>query len=124
MANTEHIVQIDQDLYMTQLLSPEDAALRGATAAAVVAPTLTTLAPATVAVGANPLTSTLTGANFHPTSKVIWNGGYERSGRYVSATQMTVGIDPRTASGAFTVPVTVQTGAQQSAPRNFAFTEA
>lgn len=120
----EIMVEVDQDLYITMLLTPEDQARIPDynPSAPVVAPTVSALDPATAEVGADPVVMLVTGTDFLPTSRILFNGGAEPT-IVVSATELTTTVDPRTASGAFTVPVLVENHGLQSAPLDFTFTE-
>jgi hypothetical protein len=65
------------------------------------APVVSSIAPTTAAAGSGPLQVTITGTGFSPYSRVITGGGagspWDAQAKYVSATSMTIVIDPRTA---------------------------
>ena len=66
--------------------------------AAVAAPVVASIAPNTAVHGANPLLVTITGTGFTPYSRVISGGTgapWDASAQYVSATTMTILLDPR-----------------------------
>lgn len=86
-------------------------------------PVLTALAPTNAFVGGDDLTLYCIGENFTEESKIIFNGGEEPT-TFVSASQLTTIVEPSSASGAWTVPVTIRTGDQESAPQMFSFIEA
>src|SRR5439155_13575819 len=74
------------------------------------APTISSLSPASVAVGAVAFTLTVNGSNFVSGSSVRWNGA-ARTTTFVSATQLTAAIAAADVATAATVPVTVVTPA-------------
>jgi hypothetical protein len=77
--------------------------------AAEAAPVVTSLLPSTAAAGSQPLTVTITGTGFTPYSRVITGGTgspFDAEAKYLSATTMTVVIDPRGAvAGTISVAV-------------------
>lgn len=86
-------------------------------------PHLTELDPDTAVVGGDDLVMHVRGTGFTPQSVIVFNGGDERT-TYVSATELTTIVKPSTASGPWTVPVTVRNPyAPVSDPRDFTFTE-
>jgi len=89
--------------------------------AAVAAPTITSLAPATaVSVTGPELVVTITGTGFTQWSTVK-SGGYPIPVKYISPTQLTIYQNPRVAV-AGTVQVVVTDHDVDSAPSNFVFT--
>lgn len=95
-----------------------------ATAPYIPQPVVTEIIPNAAAIGSPPGTIIINGDGFIPESQVYFNGGLEPAGAYVSPTQMTVGVDPRTASGPWTVPVQVRNDDKISSPDiTFTFTE-
>jgi len=66
--------------------------------AALAAPVVTSISPNTAVHGAQPLVVTITGTGFTPYSRVITGGTgspWDDMAKYLSATQMTVTVDPR-----------------------------
>ena len=88
-----------------------------------VAPVLSSLAPATAVVGSIDVTVTVNGSGFYPSSVIVWNSGDEPT-TFISATQVSTLVKPSTASGAFSVPITVRNGDKVSNMLTFQFTEA
>ncbi len=70
------------------------------------APTLASLSPNALLVGANAFTLTVTGANFVPESQVLWNGA-ARTTNYISDTQLTTTISAANVANAGVANVTV-----------------
>jgi len=94
--------------------------------AALAAPVVSSLAPNTIAHGTNPLTVVITGTGFSPYSRVITGGGigspWDKAALYISPTQMSIVIDPRSAS-AGTASVAVEDhGVLSNTNVNFTFT--
>lgn len=86
-------------------------------------PTVTALVPNTAEIGTPPLVMKVQGTNFTPNSEILWNGVPEPT-TYVSATELTTVVKPETATGAFTIPVSVRTQwVNADAGQNFSFTE-
>ncbi len=69
-------------------------------------PTISSIAPATAQAGAAPLTLTLNGSSFFPTSSVHWNGG-ARATTFVSNTKLTAAITVSDLASPATPEVTV-----------------
>jgi hypothetical protein len=57
----------------------------------VVAPTLTSISPSTVAAGSAGFTLTATGTNFNSGSQILWDGVAQQT-KFVSSTQLTVSV--------------------------------
>jgi hypothetical protein len=70
------------------------------------APTLASLSPNALLVGANAFTLTVTGTNFVPESQVLWNGA-ARTTSYGSPTEVTATISATDVASASTATVTV-----------------
>jgi hypothetical protein len=87
------------------------------------APTISSLNPSTAGVGSADLTMTVNGSGFTPNSVIVWNGGDEPT-TYGSASQVSTGVKPSTASGPYTVPIAVRNGDKVSNELPFSFTEA
>lgn len=83
-------------------------------------PTVTGLSPTTAVMGGAAVTLHVYGTNFTPDTVILFNQGEEPT-TYVSDTEVTTLVDPATASGPWTVPVSV-VGAAESV--DFLFTEA
>lgn len=60
------------------------------------------------------------GAGFTPDSEILWNGGAERT-IFVSGNELQTVVEPGTASGPGTVPISVQTGALETNEVPFRF---
>lgn len=86
------------------------------------APTVSALDPNSAEVGSRGIIMKVTGTNFTPNSRIVFNGGEEQT-TFVSATELRTLVRPWTASGPWTVPVTVRTEGRESGPVNFSFTE-
>ena len=82
-------------------------------------PTLTSLEPETIAIGSPSTTLRVLGTRFTPAS-IITFAGQRESTTFVSATEVTTGLDMDVWKGADTVPVSVD----GSAPLMFTFTAA
>jgi hypothetical protein len=76
------------------------------------APVLSSLVPATAVLGAASFTLHVHGTGFTQQSTIIWNGLPEPT-TYVSATELTTGVNMSTANVAIALPVTVRTVAGQ-----------
>jgi hypothetical protein len=99
-------------------------ALRGETPPEIAGdPILTSLDPATAEVGSADTTLRCIGLNFTESSIIIFNSGEEPT-TFVSSTEITTGLKPSTASGPYTVPVSVRSGEVYSNPVDFTFTAA
>lgn len=85
------------------------------------APTISSLNPNTAVVGGADLTMTVNGSGFTPSSVIVWNGGDEPT-TYGSASQVSTGVKPSTASGPYTVPIAVRNGDKVSNELPFTFT--
>jgi hypothetical protein len=88
---------------------------------APVPPVLQYLDPATAEVGSADITLTCNGTGFSDTSVIVFNGGDEPT-TFISATQISTGVKPSTASGPAVVPVEVRGPGGTSASKNFEFT--
>lgn len=88
-----------------------------------VAPTLDTLSPATAELGSADFTLHLLGADFTPSSVVMFAGQPEPI-VFVSDEEITTVVKPSLGWGAVTVPVLVKNGVEESEPLDFTFTEA
>jgi len=86
-------------------------------------PTVTSLAPATVALGSPSFTVHVIGTGFTPDSVIVWNG-YDEPTTVVSPTEVTTGVNMGVWQAPATVPVAVRTAAGTSAPLSFTFTAA
>lgn len=84
-------------------------------------PVVTLLNPTSAQVGAAALTLSVLGTGFTDTSEILWNNGAEPT-TFVSATEITTGVDPTTASGPYTVPIQVSNGGAISNAKPFVFT--
>jgi hypothetical protein len=71
-------------------------------------PVLTVLEPAQAALGAPSFTLHVRGTGFQPTDLIIWNGSPEPT-TYVSATELTTGVNMATAVVAIPIPIQVRT---------------
>jgi hypothetical protein len=71
------------------------------------APTATSLVPASAVVGDASFTLHVHGTGFTPGSVILWNGTPEPT-TFVSATELTTGVDMTTATVAAAIPVAVQ----------------
>jgi hypothetical protein len=87
------------------------------------APVITSLVPDTVALGQPSFTVRVLGTGFMAESVIVWNGGDEVT-TYVSATEVTTGVNMDTASAAVSVSVAVRNGEALSNEWFFTFTEA
>lgn len=87
------------------------------------APAITSLSPNTAVVGGPDLTMTVVGSGFTSGSVIVWNGSDEPT-TVVSATQVSTGVKPSTASGPWAIPVAVRNGDKMSNSLSFQFTEA
>jgi hypothetical protein len=74
------------------------------------APVLTTLVPASAPLGAPSFTLHVIGTGFAETDVILWNGSAEPT-TFVSATELTTGVNMSTAEVAITLPVAVQNAA-------------
>jgi len=75
----------------------------------MVAPTVTALVPATATIGDPNFTLHVQGTGFTPGSVILWNGGREAT-VFVSATELTTGVNMATATTAVPIPVAVEVG--------------
>jgi len=85
-------------------------------------PRLDSISPATAEMGAAAFTMSCIGAVFTTSSQVLFNGGAETT-TYVSETELTIEVDPTTASGPWTIPVWVEDHDLVTAQQDFTFTE-
>ncbi len=87
-------------------------------------PTVTSISPNTAVVGGPDVTMILTGADFTPTTVILWNGSPEPT-TFIDSSHISTLVKPSTASGPFTIPVTARTGARRARSSvNFTFTAA
>jgi len=70
-------------------------------------PEVTSLSPNTAALGSESFTIHVTGKNFDPEAKIVWNGALEPT-TFVSPTELTTGVNMGTAEVAMPIPVQVQ----------------
>ena len=70
-------------------------------------PEVTSLSPNTAALGSESFTLTVSGKNFDPEAKIVWNGAVEPT-VFVSDSQLTTGVNMGTAEAAVSIPVQVQ----------------
>ena len=70
----------------------------------VVAPTLTSISPSTVAAGSNGFTLTATGTNFTDGTQLLWDGAVQ-STKFVSSTQLSISVTTTQISTAGTVTI-------------------
>lgn len=93
--------------------------------AALAAPVVASISPSTAAAGSQPLMVTITGTGFTPYSRVISGGSgapWDNTAKYLSATTMTVVVDPRGAL-AGTASIAVEDhGVLSNTTINFTFT--
>jgi len=90
------------------LPSPVVTATRGAAInPAAPAPSIGALVPPTAALGAANFTLHVTGANFRPGDTILWNGSPEPT-TFVSAGELTTGVNMVTAVVAMPIPVAVR----------------
>jgi len=73
-----------------------------------VPPTLASLNPATAVIGAASFTLHVLGSGFKASDTILWNGGAE-STTFVSATELTTGVNMATATTPGAYPVAVRT---------------
>jgi hypothetical protein len=85
-------------------------------------PILSSLTPSSAEIGDPNFTLHVHGQNFTSSSVIIFNGG-EESTTYVSATELTTGVDMTTATIPVVVPVAVRDMDIQSEPLMFTFTD-
>ena len=85
-------------------------------------PVITSLDPATAAIGDPDFTLHVTGTGFGADSVIVWNGSDEPT-TVVSATEVTTDVNMATATAAVALPVQVRTGGDLSAPAVFTFTD-
>jgi hypothetical protein len=86
-------------------------------------PTVTSLVPATVALGAPNFTVHVVGTNFTPDAVIVWNG-FDEPTTVVSPTEVTTGVNMAVWLAPATVPVSVRAGGVESASIPFTFTAA
>lgn len=90
------------------LPSPVINAQRGAPIdPAAPSPSITTLVPATAAIGAPDFTLSVQGANFRSGDVIVWNGNPEPT-TVVSPTELTTGVNMATAEIPMEIPVVVR----------------
>jgi hypothetical protein len=75
---------------------------------AATVPVLTSLVPASAALGSPSFTLHVRGTGFQPTDIIVWNGSPEPT-TFVSATELTTGVNMATAVVAIPIPIQVQT---------------
>lgn len=88
-----------------------------------VAPTLTSLDPATAVLNDPDFTLHVHGSGFTASSVIVF-AGQDEPIVFISATEITTIVKPSLPWGAVTVPVRVRNGTEESAPLDFTFTEA
>jgi hypothetical protein len=86
-------------------------------------PTVTSLVPATVALGAPNFTVHVHGTNFTPDAVIVFNGQDEPT-TVVSPTEVTTGVNMAVWLAPATVPVSVRAGGIESGAATFTFTAA
>ena len=86
-------------------------------------PVVTSIAPTSAAIGSAPVTVTVTGSGFLPYSTVYFNNGPEAT-TFVDETELTIEVDPSSASFPGTYPVHVQNATLKSNAEDFDFTGA
>jgi hypothetical protein len=91
------------------------------TAGSVVAPSITSLSPSSAAIGSPVFDLHVIGTGFTPASKIVFNG-IEEPTTYVSATELTTGINMPLWQAPVIVPVTVTEGDLISDQMLFEFT--
>jgi hypothetical protein len=92
--------------------------------AALAAPVVASISPSTAAAGSQPLTVTITGTGFTPYSRVITGGAGSPSdalAKYLSATTMSVVVDPRGAVPGTASIAVEDHGVLSNATVNFTF---
>ena len=89
----------------------------------VEAPTVETLAPDSVAIGAPDFTVHVTGTGFTPDSVIVWNG-FDEPTTVVSDTEVSTGVNMAVWFAPVAVPVQVRAGGNLSNSLIFRFTEA
>jgi len=92
------------------------------TAEPVLPPTVTSLVPATAAVGDPSFTLQVMGTGFNPGSIIMFNGLNENT-TYVSPTEVSTGVDMSVWLAAAVCPVSVMTNGVISDPMDFTFTD-
>jgi hypothetical protein len=85
-------------------------------------PVLTAITPDAAVIGDPVLTLHCAGSGFSLISVVFFNDAPQPT-TFVSPTELTIGVDPATASGPLTVPVHVRNGARESTAFGFTFAE-
>jgi hypothetical protein len=93
-----------EDGTVRQMLASSLAAVTDATPP----PVLSSLVPATAAIGDPNFTLQVVGTGFQPSDVILWNGAPEPT-TFVSATELTTGVNMATAQAAITLPVSVHT---------------
>lgn len=83
--------------------------------------TLTSIDPATAAIGGAELEMHAYGTGFTAASIITFNGGDEPT-TFVSATDIWTTVQPSTAGVLGAFPVTVKRGEEETAPKDFTFT--
>ena len=81
---------------------------------------LTALEPASAVLGSSSFTLRVLGTGFTPESVIVWNGVDEVT-TYVTATELTTGVNMATAEVAMTLPVAVRNGIETTPALSFAF---
>jgi hypothetical protein len=71
------------------------------------APHISAIVPASVTLGAPNFTVHVMGTGFHDGDKIVWNGSPEPT-TFVSATELTTGVDMSTASVPIVIPIAVR----------------
>lgn len=99
------------------------AVIRILTGGSVKAPLVSALTPGSAVIGDPSFDIHVHGVNFTPESKIIFNG-FEEPTTFVSATELTTGVNMDVWLAAATVPVSVQNGdGVISNAQNFTFTD-
>ena len=98
-----------------------EAILHVLTAGVAEAPVITSLTPATAAIGDAAFTLSVIGTGFTPTSVISFNGLDEPT-TFVSPTEVSTGVDMSVWLAEAVVPVTVTNGDVVSDPMDFTFT--
>lgn len=135
LSSTPLLVSVEQKMYIKKVLdrSSSDSLFSDKAYAAITkiltsdsvkVPTVSSLNPGSATVGDPDFTLHVMGTNFTPESVIVFNGGEEIT-VYVSATELTTGVNMATVTGAYTVPVAVlSSDGVLSEPVNFVFQDA
>ena len=85
-------------------------------------PTLTSISPNSAEIGGEAVTMEVNGSGFVEESVIVFNGGEEAT-TFVSATKLTTGVNPATATTPGSYPVNVRTFSHETEPQFFTFTQ-